>query len=140
MNIYTNKYFNLLIKKAFDQKDYNDYGKEILNNKSLWDELENKIISMNEITKENNAKFIIMPLIDSRFLNESKLIEFNRLNNIAKKNNIDIINISDISIIFENPELFLENDGHFNQNGTKKIANIIADYIKDQYIKLDLLE
>ena len=72
-----------------------------------------------------NAEFIIIPITHKNPSWNSE--QFGILYDFSSKNNISFI---DISSVFNMSSYYLPNDGHYNEDGSKAVAGIIAKYLK----------
>lgn len=82
------------------------------------------IIQMNHVSNTNNIEFVIVPLVmmgGKRFHNDKLKI----LREFAFKHNISFIDTT----VMNDSRYYLANDGHFNEEGHKKIANIIEQFL-----------
>ncbi len=96
--------------------------RDLLNDPLGWEYTEKAIKLMKDISDENNAIFIIIPLTPT---NEEQFLHLKKL---SEENNIHFVDTT--SINSTNTTLFLENDGHFSEEGAKAVAQLVFEYIE----------
>ena len=95
-----------------------------------WNYTKKAILQMKYASDLANAEFIIIPITHE---NPSWNPEqFSTLYDFSSQNNISFI---DISPVFNMSSYYLQNDGHYNEDGSKAVAAIVAKYLKtkDEY-------
>lgn len=96
--------------------------KMLQNEEEGWLYTEKAIKLMKNITEENNATFIMMPLTPS---NQDM---FKRLGAFAEREHIHFVNTSSINV--QNTTLFLSGDGHFSEEGAHAVARLAVNYLE----------
>lgn len=82
------------------------------------------ILQMNYASDSNNVKFVIVPLVmDYGKLFRNEKLEI--LREFTFKHNVSFIDTTGMN----DSRYYLANDGHFNEGGHKKIANIIEQFL-----------
>jgi hypothetical protein len=85
--------------------------------------IKKSILYMDYLSKKNNISLIIVPILTN---NKTYNEDMPFLKDIAYFNNIKIIE----TYFIVNSSLYLENDGHFNENGHKRMSEELYKEIK----------
>ena len=110
--------FRIISYKIKEQRKMEDTNLESMD--LGWRYTKKAIQQMKYASDLNNVEFIVVPIT----LGNPR--EFKILKEFTTKNNINFI---DITYVNSNPTFQLPNDGHFNEEGMKAMAEIISSYI-----------
>ena len=81
----------------------------------------NKAIAyMNYISKQNGAEFVMVPIVKDTFE------DYQILKDISSEHDIEFVETLDMN----NKNYYLQNDGHFNEEGHRKMAELIETYLQ----------
>ena len=72
------------------------------------------------ISKQNGVEFVMVPIVKDTFE------DYQILKDISSEHDIEFVETLDMN----NKNYYLQNDGHFNEEGHRKMAELIETYLQ----------
>lgn len=121
--------------KYTDRSEENITFKDIIKNDSLflkiWQEIENQLVEMVNITKHNDSELLLVSIPQRGQIRTKRDLISRKLQDFAVKNNIRFLDVMPALVNASKlHELYYVKDGHLNSYGHLAVANCLHDYLK----------